>query len=364
MVKNTQDLPESVYIPIFHEAYCDNCDADIYGIRYKCSNCENFDLCENCETLWNTDFSIHDVKHAFLKLYTPLPEEYTCSRLLNHTLYPEPETETDNKDQDNIDQVISKEINIYDLSAYDSESSSDDSEGEEATTKKVSTILAEVLVDMKKAQKSISQHLKHEDNIDESSSVESSSSEEDDESDEESSSSEEDDESDEESSSSEEDDESDVEKQIVVEEVIKEQNKVMETIEEQIKDIQEAKVIEEQVKIIETVEEQIKVVEEVAKVIEEQAKIIESVQTTEDSEDSDDSDDEVEAIDKNATKSGLLVFLKNLFSNSNGEWNVEWDKQLQTAEEMGFPHEAQERIRDLILANKGDLAVALDRFLQ
>lgn len=31
------------------EMICNGCQSEIKGIRYKCSVCENFDFCENCE---------------------------------------------------------------------------------------------------------------------------------------------------------------------------------------------------------------------------------------------------------------------------------------------------------------------------
>ncbi|RUS86721.1 hypothetical protein EGW08_005511, partial [Elysia chlorotica] len=47
--------------------YCDNCNIIIAGIRYKCGNCEDFDLCERCEALPD----LHNPTHVFLKLRQP-----------------------------------------------------------------------------------------------------------------------------------------------------------------------------------------------------------------------------------------------------------------------------------------------------
>ncbi|GFN89506.1 next to brca1 1 protein, partial [Plakobranchus ocellatus] len=47
--------------------YCDNCNISITGIRYKCGNCLDFDLCERCEQMQN----LHDPSHVFLKLRHP-----------------------------------------------------------------------------------------------------------------------------------------------------------------------------------------------------------------------------------------------------------------------------------------------------
>jgi len=72
--KKTSDLsqPQSV-----HARYiCDGCSvAPIVGIRYKCSECPNFDFCETCEA--NLDHP-----HDFIKIKKPkqLGEEGACRR--------------------------------------------------------------------------------------------------------------------------------------------------------------------------------------------------------------------------------------------------------------------------------------------
>lgn len=51
-----------------HYAICDSCNAPIVGIRYKCSTCPDYDLCEVCEA----KTGVHDPSHLFLKLRTQL----------------------------------------------------------------------------------------------------------------------------------------------------------------------------------------------------------------------------------------------------------------------------------------------------
>ncbi|CAH1249554.1 NBR1 [Branchiostoma lanceolatum] len=45
---------------------CDQCEQIIVGIRYKCANCSDYDLCEACEQV-----SEHNPTHVFLKVRTP-----------------------------------------------------------------------------------------------------------------------------------------------------------------------------------------------------------------------------------------------------------------------------------------------------
>uniref|UniRef100_A0A1W7RA18 Next to BRCA1 gene 1 protein n=1 Tax=Hadrurus spadix TaxID=141984 RepID=A0A1W7RA18_9SCOR len=43
---------------------CDNCETPVRGIRYKCGNCTDYDLCEHCESLPH----VHNENHSFLKI--------------------------------------------------------------------------------------------------------------------------------------------------------------------------------------------------------------------------------------------------------------------------------------------------------
>eukprot|EP01137_Pigoraptor_chileana_P026329 Opistho-2@97145 len=54
---------------------CDGCQQDIYGIRYKCGNCPDFDLCERCEGAFAA-LGSHDATHVFLKIRVPVPRTH------------------------------------------------------------------------------------------------------------------------------------------------------------------------------------------------------------------------------------------------------------------------------------------------
>jgi len=47
---------------------CDGCQSSIRGIRYKCSVCPDFDLCQSCEAKGS-----HDSNHPLLKMLKPTP---------------------------------------------------------------------------------------------------------------------------------------------------------------------------------------------------------------------------------------------------------------------------------------------------
>jgi len=53
---------------VVHPAICDACNQRIVGIRYKCTSCPDYDLCEACEVNSQT---VHDATHTFLKIRRP-----------------------------------------------------------------------------------------------------------------------------------------------------------------------------------------------------------------------------------------------------------------------------------------------------
>jgi len=53
-----------------HLAFCDSCRKDIYGVRYKCTVCPDYDLCAVCEEK-NVEETFHPEEHIFLKMNKP-----------------------------------------------------------------------------------------------------------------------------------------------------------------------------------------------------------------------------------------------------------------------------------------------------
>ncbi|EGC37625.1 hypothetical protein DICPUDRAFT_91584 [Dictyostelium purpureum] len=47
---------------------CDGCQNKVFGYRYKCTVCEDYDLCSKCEAS-----NIHPSEHPLLKISTPIP---------------------------------------------------------------------------------------------------------------------------------------------------------------------------------------------------------------------------------------------------------------------------------------------------
>ena len=56
-----------LFPPIFHKhVLCDECNAfPIVGIRYKCNECEDYDLCESCI---ETKYINHSESHTFKEI--------------------------------------------------------------------------------------------------------------------------------------------------------------------------------------------------------------------------------------------------------------------------------------------------------
>lgn len=73
-----------------HSARCDYCQNGIVGIRYKCGNCADWDLCETCEALPREEIARktgHSGTHLFIKIRNPLQGCPHSEPLLSKNLY-------------------------------------------------------------------------------------------------------------------------------------------------------------------------------------------------------------------------------------------------------------------------------------
>lgn len=65
---------------VIHNAYCDSCKDQIIGIRYKCNDCRDFDLCSSCKE----KPGVHDSTHQFTAhtqdILNPVPPPVTAEQ--------------------------------------------------------------------------------------------------------------------------------------------------------------------------------------------------------------------------------------------------------------------------------------------
>jgi len=81
-------IPDSAFHPGIR---CDGCRKAIHGVRYKCGNCFDFDLCGNCEA---NPISKHDENHVFIKIKKPVSQRLRTDAPLLHDFYSKVEQKT------------------------------------------------------------------------------------------------------------------------------------------------------------------------------------------------------------------------------------------------------------------------------
>ena len=72
-IENYFELKNNVYDEIHHDFYsCNNCNKEpIYGIRFSCIECDNYDLCQNCFDKIIDNNSHYNNKHKFEAIEIP-----------------------------------------------------------------------------------------------------------------------------------------------------------------------------------------------------------------------------------------------------------------------------------------------------
>ncbi|KAK3808612.1 MAG: hypothetical protein J3Q66DRAFT_78399 [Benniella sp.] len=80
--------PGQIQVKVDHTPHynviCDGCENEIHGVRYKCGNCADYDLCGNCEARPDP---IHDPTHIFLKIRLPIATRLTSATPLLPQMY-------------------------------------------------------------------------------------------------------------------------------------------------------------------------------------------------------------------------------------------------------------------------------------
>jgi len=76
-VKEKQELSKSNQETEHPGVTCDSCNSKVRGIRYKCTQCHDFDLCSTCERE-----GTHPVNHEMISIKTP--RQYSSGFVIHH----------------------------------------------------------------------------------------------------------------------------------------------------------------------------------------------------------------------------------------------------------------------------------------
>jgi len=68
--------PTTTAAPVVHDALCNYCQKQIVGVRYKCTVCPDFDMCEECKNK-----GIHDPTHAMTAITENIRPKMTAAEV-------------------------------------------------------------------------------------------------------------------------------------------------------------------------------------------------------------------------------------------------------------------------------------------
>ncbi|EXX66310.1 hypothetical protein RirG_125040 [Rhizophagus irregularis DAOM 197198w] len=102
---------------------CDGCHKSITGVRFKCGNCPDFDLCGNCEA---SPLKKHDPNHVFIKFKRPVPRapiDLYDQLLITSTTSLESSTKPKSQnDSSSVSSLCSKQVPLPEMSSTPSPS--------------------------------------------------------------------------------------------------------------------------------------------------------------------------------------------------------------------------------------------------
>ncbi|XP_048774182.2 next to BRCA1 gene 1 protein-like isoform X2 [Ostrea edulis] len=83
---------------------CDNCNKVIVGARYKCCNCVDYDLCEECENI----SGVHDHTHVFIKLRRPIKfrQRGPLMKQILYKMYRPPSSAEESTEKEEMEETV------------------------------------------------------------------------------------------------------------------------------------------------------------------------------------------------------------------------------------------------------------------
>ena len=73
--KEEKSLTDEVFKDLHANVFCNKCqNGNFFGLRYICAECNNYNLCQNCEKLFFRK-QIHNRNHVLIQVNSPLDED-------------------------------------------------------------------------------------------------------------------------------------------------------------------------------------------------------------------------------------------------------------------------------------------------